>query len=124
MAERGDLAEQFGHYVVSGDQQLDRLDAGRRRCLDEILAFDGEEPGRIPVLAPREKLPDEPELLVLTGLDEASVQVITRRDADAGICEGRTPGASISVDMDATEDAASQFPGPHLDLDAHLNRGL
>ncbi|HKX47326.1 MAG TPA: hypothetical protein VJM06_01570 [Gaiellaceae bacterium] len=123
MAQRRDLAEKLRHDVLTGDEQLDRLDARRGGSLDEVLALDGEEPGLVPLLPRREKLPDEPELLVLTGFDEASAQVITRREADAGRCEGRTQGASISADMDATEDAASRLPGPHLDLSDHLGRG-
>jgi hypothetical protein len=63
--ERGHLAEQFGLHGLARDEQLDRLDAGRRGRLDEILALDREEPGLVAMLACREKLPDEPELLVL-----------------------------------------------------------
>jgi hypothetical protein len=124
MAQRRDLAEELRHDVLASHQKLDRLDTRSRRSIDEILALCGEQAGLDPMLPRREKLPDEPELLVLTGLDETWVQVITRREADAGSCEGRTQGASISADMDATEDAASRLPGPHLDLGDHLNRGL
>jgi uroporphyrinogen decarboxylase len=45
--------------------------------------------------------------------------MITRREADDGRREARTQGASISVDMDATEDAASRLPAPHRDMAAH-----
>jgi hypothetical protein len=97
VTERRDLAEELGQDVLARDQHLDRIDARRARGLDEVLALDGEETGLLPMLPAREKLPDEPELLVLTGFDEASAQVITRREADAGRREGRTQGASISV---------------------------
>ena len=66
VAQRRDLAEELRHDVLTGDQQLDRLDARSGGSLDEILALDGEEPGLVPLLPRREKLPDEPELLVLT----------------------------------------------------------
>jgi hypothetical protein len=124
MAERRHLGQQFGQDVLTRDEELDGLDTCPSSGLDEVLALDREESRLVAMLPRREKLPDEPELLVLTRLDEASGQVITRRDTDAGSCEGRTQGASISADMDATEDAASQVPGPHLDLDDHLTRGL
>jgi hypothetical protein len=116
MAERRHLGQQLGQDVLTGDEELDGLDTCPCSSLDEVLALDREEACLVAMLPRREKLPDEPELLVLTRLDEASGQVITRRDTDAGSCEG----ASISADMDATEDAASQVPGPHLDLDDHL----
>ena len=44
---------------------------GRFSRLDEVLALDGEEAGLLAVLPRREKLPDEPELLVLTRLDQS-----------------------------------------------------
>jgi len=96
MPQGRDLAEKLRYDVLPRNQKLDGLDARTRRRLDEILALGSEQTGLDAVLPRREKLPDEPELLVLTRLDETSVQVITRRDADAGRCEGRTQGASIS----------------------------
>jgi hypothetical protein len=65
VAERRHVAQQLRKDVLSGDEQLDGLDARRRRGFDEILALDREEARRLPMLARREKLPDEPELLVL-----------------------------------------------------------
>jgi hypothetical protein len=65
VAERGNLAEELRQDVLARDEELDRLDARNRSSLDEILALDGEEPRLLAVLARREKLPDEPELLVL-----------------------------------------------------------
>ena len=70
MPERRHLAEKLGEDVLAGHQQLDRLDSSVAGGLHEILALDGEEPALLPVLARREKLPDEPELLVLTRLDQ------------------------------------------------------
>ena len=72
VAECRDLPEKLGQDVLTGNQQLDRLDAGGQRSLDQILAFGGEQPGLGPVLLGSEKLPDEPELLVLTRLDQAA----------------------------------------------------
>ena len=66
MTERRDLAEELGQDVLARDQQLDRVDARRARSLDEVLALDGEETALLPMLPAGEKLPDEPELLVLT----------------------------------------------------------
>jgi hypothetical protein len=124
MTERRHLRQQLREDILAGREQLDGLDARVGRRHDEVLALNGEEACLLAMLTRREKLPDEPELLVLTRFDEASGQVITRREADAGSCEARTQGASISADMDATEDAASQVSGPHLDLGDHLTRGL
>ncbi len=70
--ERGHLAEELRKHVLSGDEQLDRFDAGTGRRLHEVLALDGEETRLVAVLARREKLPDEPELLVLARLDQAA----------------------------------------------------
>jgi hypothetical protein len=66
MTERRHLGEELRQDVLAGDEQLDRLDAHGRCGLDEILVLDREEAGRLALLARREKLPDEPELLVLT----------------------------------------------------------
>jgi hypothetical protein len=70
--KRRHLRKQLRRDVLAGDEQLDRLDSGCRRCLDEVLAFGREEPGLVPVLAPREELADEAELLVLPRGDQAS----------------------------------------------------
>ena len=45
--------------------------------------------------------------------------MITRREADDERREARTQGASISVDMGATEDAASRGSAPPRDMAAH-----
>ena len=78
MPECRDLAEELRQDVLARDQQLDRLDPRRPSRLDKVFALDREEPGLLALLPRREKLPDEAELLVLTRLDETSVQVITR----------------------------------------------
>ena len=66
MAEGRDVRQQLGLDVLPGDEELDRLDSRSGRSLDEILRLDGEEPCLAPVFPRREKLPDEPELLVLS----------------------------------------------------------
>ena len=71
VTERRDLPEQLWNDVLAGDEQLDRIDSRARRSLDEILALGGEQTGLDAVLTSSEKLPDEPELLVLTRLDQA-----------------------------------------------------
>jgi hypothetical protein len=72
VTERRDLAEELRQDVLARDEELDRLDPGGRRGLDQIFALDGEEARLGAVLARREKLPDEPELLVLARLDQAA----------------------------------------------------
>jgi hypothetical protein len=72
MPERRHLGEKLGDDVFPCDEQLDRLDRRVARRLDEVFALDREEPVLFPVLARREELPDEPELLVLAGLDQAA----------------------------------------------------
>jgi len=66
MTERRDLAEQLGEDVLARDEQLDRLEPSGRRGFDQVLALDREQTRLDAVLSRREKLPDEPELLVLT----------------------------------------------------------
>jgi hypothetical protein len=72
VTERRDLGEQLRLDGLPGDEQLDRLEPGGDRRVDEVLALDREEPQLGAVLARREKLPDEPELLVLTRFDQAA----------------------------------------------------
>jgi hypothetical protein len=56
--ERRHLPEELWQDVLARDEELDGVDAhGSRRR---------EEAGLLTVLARREELPDEPELLVLT----------------------------------------------------------
>ena len=74
MPERRHLAEELRQDVLSSDQELDRLDTRDSRGLDEIFAFDGKQSGLEAVPPCREKLSDEPELLVLTGLDQAACE--------------------------------------------------
>jgi len=64
--ERRDLRDQLREDAFTRDEQLDGLDALRERRIDEILPFGREQPALLTMLAGREKLPDEPELLVLT----------------------------------------------------------
>jgi hypothetical protein len=70
--KRRHVREQLRLDVLARDEQLDRLDAGGRRSLDEIFALGGEEPRLLPVLARREELADEAELRVLAGGDQVS----------------------------------------------------
>jgi hypothetical protein len=65
MPERRDLAEKLGRDVLARHEKLDGLDARRERRIDEVLALDREEAGLQAMLARGEKLPDEPELLVV-----------------------------------------------------------
>src|SRR5262249_54520923 len=97
MTKRRHLAEEFRHHVVAGNEQLDRLDPGRLRRLDEVLALDREETRLGSVLAPREKLPDEPELLVLARLDQAaSASAALARSATAANAWGSLTAMSAS----------------------------
>ena len=70
MAECRHLAKELRQDVLARDEQLDRLDSRGRGGLDEILALDREQARSLAVLTRREKLPDEPELLVLARLDQ------------------------------------------------------
>ena len=72
VSERRDLGEQLRQDVLTGDEQLDGLDARPGGRLDEVLALDREEARLVAMLPRREKLPDEPELLVLTRFDQAA----------------------------------------------------
>jgi hypothetical protein len=87
VTERRHLAEQLGRDVLARDEQLDGLDARSRGRLDQVLALDREEPRLGTVLSRREKLPDEPELLVLAGLDKAA-------SAGASAAIARSPAAA------------------------------
>jgi hypothetical protein len=59
MRERRDPREQLGLDRLAGDEQLDRLDPGRRGGCDEVLALDGEEPELLALALLREELADE-----------------------------------------------------------------
>jgi hypothetical protein len=74
VAERRDLPEQLREDVLTGDEQLDRVDTRVRRSLDKVFALGREEAGLDAVLAGSEELPDEPELLVLTRFDQAVLE--------------------------------------------------
>ena len=52
------LAEELGTDILARDETLDGLDARGQRSLDEVLTLGCEEPGLVPVLRRREKLPD------------------------------------------------------------------
>jgi hypothetical protein len=84
VAERRDLAEQLREDVLARDQELGWLDSGVRRRLDQVLALDREQASLDAVLAPREKLPDEPELLVLARLDQGSAPQASRGIRERG----------------------------------------
>jgi hypothetical protein len=84
VTERRDLAEELRQDVLACDEELDRLDACGGRSLDQILALDGEQPRLGAVLARREKLPDEPELLVLARLDQGSAPQALRGIRERG----------------------------------------
>jgi hypothetical protein len=84
VAERRDLAEQVREDVLTRDEELGRLDSSVRRRLDQVLTLDREQARLDAVLAPREKLPDEPELLVLPRLDQGSAPQASRGIRERG----------------------------------------
>ena len=59
MRERRDAREQRRLDGLARDEELDRLDPGRRGRRDEILALDGEEPELLALALLREELADE-----------------------------------------------------------------
>jgi hypothetical protein len=64
VAERRDLREQRRLDRLAGDEQLDRLDPGRSRSRDEVLALDGEEPLPLPLPARRQQPSRQPQARV------------------------------------------------------------
>jgi hypothetical protein len=108
VAERGDPAEELRQDVLARDQELDRLDARSARSFDEVLALDREQPGLGPVLARREKLPDEPELLVLARLDQAAASA----DASAALARSATAANACGslTAMSASDLRSSSIP--------------
>ena len=108
MPERRYLTEKLGEDVLAGHQQLDGLDSSVAGGLHEILALDGEEPALLPVLARREKLPDEPELLVLTRLDQAAAE----SDSRAAFARSATTENACGSDtaMSASDLRSSSMP--------------
>jgi hypothetical protein len=54
-----DCGEKLRLDALARDEELDRLDPGRRRRVDQILAFDREEPELLALALLREELPDE-----------------------------------------------------------------
>jgi len=62
--ERRHLGEQRRLDVLAGDEQLDRLDSGVARGVDEILALGDEQPELV-APAPVPELADELEPLVV-----------------------------------------------------------
>jgi hypothetical protein len=69
MRERRHLAEECRLDIFSGNEDLDRLDPGVERRLDEILTLRDEEPELVAPTAVVQ-LPDELELLVLARGDQ------------------------------------------------------
>jgi hypothetical protein len=62
--ERRDLGEQFRRNGLPCDEQLDRLEPGIRRCVDEVFALRDEQPELV-TPAPVMELADELEPLVV-----------------------------------------------------------
>ena len=108
VAERRDFAQKLGHDVLARDEEIERLDARSDRRLDEVLALDGEEPCLEAVLAPREKLPDEPELLVLARLDQAAASA----DSSAAFARSATAANACGslTAMSASDLRSSSIP--------------
>ena len=68
--ERRELGDERRLDVLAGDEQVDRLDAGSARGLDEILALADEQPLLL-ALPPRlEQPPDQLQLRVVRGRDQ------------------------------------------------------
>jgi hypothetical protein len=59
VGQRRNGSEQLQLDALAGDEKLDRLDPGRRRGVDQILALDREEPELLALALLREELPDE-----------------------------------------------------------------
>ncbi|CAN5712724.1 hypothetical protein BH20ACT14_BH20ACT14_06850 [soil metagenome] len=116
MSERRHLAEKLRYDVLVSHQQLDRLDRSIVRRLDQIFALDREEPALLAVLPRSEKLPDEPELLVLTRLDQAadaseafaSSEAFARSATTANACGSDT--ARSASDLRSSSIPASRTP--------------
>src|SRR5207247_6569403 len=69
VAEGRDLGQQRRLDSLTGDEQLDRLDSGRRRRVDEVLSLRREQPELVAPAAVVQ-LADELELLVLARGDQ------------------------------------------------------
>ena len=69
MRERRYLREQLGGNVLSGDENVDRLEPGGEPGLEQILPLDREQPELVPP-APVVELADELEPLVVTRGDQ------------------------------------------------------
>ena len=83
MPERRDLTEELRLDVLARDEHELGLDPLCERGINEILALRSEETRLVAVLPPGEKLPDEPELLVLAGRDQAAFETSSSRAAFA-----------------------------------------
>jgi hypothetical protein len=60
MCKGRDVGEELRIDVVAGDEQVDGLDTGRGRRVDEVLALGDEEPELLP-LSPRLELANQLE---------------------------------------------------------------
>ena len=109
MPQRRNLAEELGKDVLARDEELDGLDGGVAGGLDEIFALDREEAALLAMLARREKLPDEPELLVLTRLDQAAA---VDSDSSAAFARSATTANAAGSDtaMSASDLRSSSMP--------------
>jgi len=59
MGQGRDGGEEVRLDALAGDEKLDRLDAGRRGGVDQVLALDREEPELLALPLLRKELPDE-----------------------------------------------------------------
>jgi hypothetical protein len=96
--ERRDLGERLGRHRLAGDEKVDRLDPGRLRGLDEVLALDDEEPLTV-ALRTRGQPPHEPQPRVRGrgDQDESPFRSEASSPGCAGWCEARTQGALVSA---------------------------
>ena len=108
MGQLGHGREQLRLDVLAGAQQLRRLDPGRPRSLDEILALDREQP-QLVAPAPLRELADELELLVVPGGDqEAWGSAAFARSAIAPNAAGTLTAISASTLRSSSTPAARQ----------------
>jgi len=112
MSQRRHLPEQLRKDVLARDQELDRLHARTDRSLDEILTLGGEQPCLEPMLSGSEKLPDEPELLVLTRLDQAACEPGSASASSAAFARSATAANACGSEtaMSASDLRSSSIP--------------
>ncbi len=110
MSERGDLAQELCLNTLARDEEVDRLDPGRQSRADDILTLGGEEPALVAVLPRREKLPDEPELLVLARTDQAAFEASPSSSAAFAVSATRANASGSETAISASDLRSSSIP--------------